>query len=83
MPQSPQIDLNKSTPVLDYFEVDERPVVVDRRGDAGWIWSQGSWQSTPDLVEKSYTIGHSLTQDAFVSKFPYAALALLEVPISS
>lgn len=68
--------------MFDYFEVDERPVVIDRRKDAGWIWSQGSWQDVPGLVEKSYSTGISMTQNAFVGRFPYAALALLEQPIS-
>lgn len=68
--------------MFDYFEVDERPAVIDRRKDAGWVWSQGSWQDVPGLAEKWYSTGFSMTQDAFVSKFPYAALALLEEPIS-
>lgn len=83
MTQSALIEGNESEPVFDYFEVDDRPVVIDRRKDAGWIWSQGSWQEVPDLAEKSYSAGLSMTQDAFVSKFPYAALALLEKPTSS
>jgi hypothetical protein len=83
MTQGSLINQNEGAPVFDYFEVEERPVVIDRRKDAGWIWSQGSWQEVEGLAEKSYSAGLSMTQDAFVSKFPYAALAFLEEPIAT
>lgn len=67
--------------VFDYFELDDLPVVIDRQGDCGWMWSRGAWQNDVGLPAKCYSAGQALTQDAFVHKFPYAALALLDVEI--
>ena len=68
-----------SPPVFDFFEIDERPVVVNRKDDVSWIWSKGDWQRNDGLIAKCYAHGHALSEDAFVQRFPYAALALLEL----
>ena len=69
---------NGEAPVLDFFEIDDRPVVVNRNSDAGWVWSVGAWQGDNTLVERCYSQGRSLSQEVFVHRFPYAALALLD-----
>lgn len=74
---------SSDTPVFDFFEIDERPVVVNRNSDAGWVWSLGAWQGDNSLVERCYSQGQSLSQDAFVHRFPYAALALLDAQSST
>ena len=66
-------------PIFDFFELDERAVVINRSSDAGWVWSKGAWQEDNSLVERCYAQGGSLSEDAFVHSFPYAALALLDV----
>ena len=63
---------------LDFFEVNERPVVVDRTQGVGWVWSRGAWQNSPDVVEECYSQGHRMEEDVFVGRFPFAALALIE-----
>lgn len=64
--------------ILDFFEVDETPVVVDRASDTAWVWRQGGWQASASMVEQSYLRGTRISQNNFVQRFAYAALALLE-----
>ena len=66
--------------IFDFFELEERAVVVNRNSDVGWVWSVGAWQGDNSLVERCYSDGNPLSEDAFVQRFPYAALALLDVP---
>ena len=64
--------------ILDFYELEERPVVVSRVSDEGWIWNDGSWTGDHSLLELSRAKGVSLSQEAFVRRFPHAALALLD-----
>ena len=66
---------------FDYFQLEERPMVVDREADAAWIWSRGEWREAPELIETVYSAtGAQMERDAFVHQFPFAALELLEIP---
>ena len=64
--------------VLDYFMVEDRPVIVDRPGGAAWEWSRGHWRDVVGSVEYIYTEGVQLEREAFVQQYPYAALELLD-----
>jgi hypothetical protein len=63
--------------VFDYFEMDDRPVVVDRSQNIAWEWSRGQWRDASEAIDKSYAHGLVLEVDSFVQKYPYAALELL------
>ena len=67
--------------VFDYFEVEDRPVVVDRHDGVAWAWSGGAWRDAPGLVGKSYADGMRMTREDFVAQFPFADLARIEMPI--
>ena len=68
----------RDSPIFDFFEVDERPVIINRNSDMGWVWRLGAWQEDNSLIRRCYTQGRSFSQEAFVRRFPYAALALLD-----
>lgn len=67
--------------VFDYFEVEDRPVVVDRSDGVAWVWSGGTWKDAPGLVGKSYADGIRMTREEFAAEFPFAPLDQIEMPI--
>ena len=66
--------------VFDFFEVESRPVVVDRADGVAWVWSGGRWRDAPGLVGKSYADGLPFDREGFVAEFPFADLAAIEMP---
>lgn len=64
--------------ILDFYEVDERLVAINRLSHEGWVWDEGLWRSDLNLAQVSDTQGKHLSQDDFVHRFPGAALALLD-----
>lgn len=64
--------------MLDFFAIDDRPVVINRGAEIGWMWREGSWKGDADLADTIYAEGERLSETDFVHRFPYAALALLE-----
>ena len=69
---------NSDASILDFYEVDDLPVAINRQSNEGWVWDDGSWTSDPSLTLISYTEDLQITQDDFVHRFPGAALALLD-----
>ena len=65
-------------PILDFYEIDERLVAVNRLSHEVWVWDDSSWRSDASLIQVSETQGKHLSQDDFVHRFPGAALALLD-----
>ena len=68
--------------ILDFYELEERPVVINRVSEEGWIWCDGSWVGDHSLVQLSYIKGLRLSEEAFVRRFSHAALALLDDQIN-
>lgn len=64
--------------IIDFYELDARPVAVNRISLEGWVWKKGSWQSGLSLAHRSSTEGNQISSDDFARRFPDAALALLD-----
>lgn len=64
------------TGIIDYFEVGGRPAVMERSSGRLWIWTTDHWDSTTVAADAS---SQSITQEDFVHRFPFAALALLDI----
>ena len=64
---------------FDLFEMGDRPVIIDRRKDVAWVRSRGGWERSAQMVDECYAKGRKLPQHSFVSKYPFAALRLLDV----
>ena len=64
---------------FDLYEINDRPVIIDRRKDVAWVWSRGGWERSAQMVDECYAKGRKLPQHSFVSKYPFAALTLLDV----
>ncbi|MBL4858489.1 MAG: hypothetical protein JKY36_04735 [Erythrobacter sp.] len=64
--------------IIDFYELGDRPVAVNRISLEGWMWKEGSWQSGLSLAHRSHTEGKPMSSDDFARRFPDAALALLE-----
>ncbi|MBS0476756.1 MAG: hypothetical protein JSR28_16625 [Proteobacteria bacterium] len=64
---------------FEFFEVEDRPVVVSIVGNSGqaWVWRDGRWRNAPGLFIKSALEGMELSREAFVEQFPEANLAAL------
>lgn len=64
---------------IDFFEIDGHPVLVYRGSDEAWTWSRGDWCPYEGSIDKGYVDGLQLTHERFAAKYPYAALAFLEI----
>lgn len=65
---------------FEYFDVGDRPVVMDRVKDEAWIWSAGEWRNDPGLLQSHLPPGERITREQMVAQYPFAALELLELP---
>ena len=70
---------NEFEVAFDLYEMGDRPVIIDRRKDVAWVLSRGGWERSAEMVDECYAKGRKLPQHSFVSKYPFAALTLLDV----
>ena len=70
---------NEFEVAFDLYEMGDRPVIIDRRKDIAWVWRRRGWEKSAEIVDECYAKGRRLPQQSFVSKYPFAALRLLDV----
>ena len=72
-------NIKTESQLLDYAEMQGRPVVFNRLSGDAWLWKGGDWQSFSGPVT-DHGKEVSLSVDEFVHAFPEAALSLLDLP---
>ena len=64
---------------IDYIELGDAIVVVERDTDNAWMWNRGKWKDEPELVPRCYQEGRLLDRDTFIRQHPFAAIELLDL----
>lgn len=66
---------------LEYYEIEFRPVIVDRQREVAWAWTGKQWRDAPGLVGKSMAEGKRMDREAFLTEFPEAPVSEIEIPL--